>query len=243
MSYGLKVTTGTSNTIIQIDSNIDMVNMPGVSQSASASVAYSPLPPAGPNLIFINKSVANGSFKAVVAWRDSNTIYFRERTNFFPQPQVSSAEKTMYTSTVSAAQSYVSMRDIAGTATGSPTGNYGLIVKNPSGTQTVFDSRYYTSTTYSVTSVIDIGGRLGAISPSNTDIPITTNLNAYVSIYPSNIATTSTISSTNWFLPTGLIFSNNHSTMGTGIYYYGIFPAPFGGYVQQYNQSPLLIVT
>ena len=242
MSYGLKVTTGTSNTIIQIDSNIDMVNMPGVSLSASASVAYSPLPPVGPNLIFINASVASGSFKVVVAWRDSNTIYFRERLNNFPQPQVA-ANRTIQSSTASAAQSYVIMKDIAGTGSGSPTGNYGLIVNNPSGTQTVFDSRYYTSTTYSVTSAIDIGGRLGALTTSQKDNPITTNLNAYVSIYPSTVATTSTINSTDWYIPTGLIFSNNHSTMGTGIYYYSIFPSPYGGYIQQYNQSPLLIVT
>ena len=242
MTYGLKVTTGASNNIIQIDSDIDMVNMPSISQNSAPSVPYSSTTPDGPNVIFINNAVTSGNFKTVIAWRDSNNIYFRERTNNFPQPQVAST-RSIQTSTAAAAQSYVVMRDT--TSLGSPTGTYGLIVNRTgiSGPQTVFDSRYYINPTYSVTSVIDIGGRLGALTTSQKDTPITTNLSAYVSIYPSLVATTATLGSTDWYIPTGLIFSNNHSTMGTGIYYYGIIPSPYGGYTQLRNFAPLLVVT
>lgn len=241
MSYGLKVFTGSSATIVQIDSSTvirnyaPVVNDGGTPADYISNTEFSYNPDR--DVTMINLSVSSGDYKTVWAYvngtYDSNgnlisetdTLRFEGRTN--SQSLAGSSQNTNY-------YAFKNIQD-----SGTLSGNYGLQVYN-SNNQLAFDSRQYTAD--STISILDY-------KPSGTytggpfyDTPITTNLSYYVSIdrcyAKSNIFTQP-------FFMQGYLFANQYThtySGGTqtwnGIYHFGLVQSFFSGgtsYATNYN--------
>lgn len=220
MAYGLQVTTGSTGDILQIDSTTEMrVLCPQKSGTASSFTTGSG------DYVFVKITPNSGDYKCIIAWTstDGNT-YFNVGTN-----QI----LNVY-STTTASVSYIITNPIYNLS--SPTGNYGLQVYRDSDGALAFDSRYFNAqTTFALTNIFINGSRTGNVF---FDAKLTTSLtdsngNPYYSyIRPYASFNTSPPSPAIMY---GAVFSNNHSTLGTGIYYYGIYSSLGGGTV--YNMQ------
>lgn len=224
MTYGLRVTTGSANTILQIDSDTvmkDYVAVAGSSSSTTVPATFNTVQ----DLLFVNTSVSSGQCKTLYLVNDSGTYKFIGQTN----PSNTSVNTGM--AYVSAA--YILLKPIA--TLSSPSGTYGLQVYN-SGNQLAFDSRYYTVGFN--TALVDYHTSLSRSGNPAADDPLTSDFTLYPVL---DTLSSSPISPLNPVWKTGYLFANNHTTYGTGIFWSTFSQGFFGGGTYTPNYAGNLI--
>lgn len=212
MGYGLKVTTGSGNTILQIDSDTlmkDYVCVGGASSSSTIPNSFS----LSEDIVFVNTSVSSGQYKTLFLVDDNGTYRFTGQTN--PANVLTNAGMAY----VSA--SYILLKPI--TALSNPSGSYGLVVYN-SANQIAFDSRYYTASFNA--SIIDYHQPVSRSGNPNVDSPLISDISAYPVLDTFNTALGGDL--LNPTRKAGFLFANNHSTYGTGIYWLSFQQSFFG---------------
>ena len=215
MSYGIQVTTGTSNNIIISDSDKQFIGFYPItigSGSVTAQTFNSTT-----DLLFIKKTT-NGSIAVLHFNQSSNSSQDNKIYFFAAQTTSASAARTV---------DYIHLRKID---TATPTGNYGIQIKNSAG-NVQFDSRVQT-TQNNTLFVADTHAQYSVVV-SQTTFVSTTALGPLTSYYAGLIYNSSPFSSTKQFNPSFsneyLYFNNNASIYnGVGVYHYGQIPPFFG---------------
>lgn len=214
MSYGVQVTTGTSNNIIISDSDKQFVGFYPITIGSGSVTAQTFN--ATTDLLFIKRATA-GSV-AILHFNQSsnnshnNKIYFTASN----------------TSTVARTVDYIHLRKID---TATPTGNYGIQIKNSLGS-VQFDSRVQTTQNNTIF-VTDTYAQY-SLAVSQTTFVSTTALGPLTSYYAGLIYNSSQFYSTLQYNPSlareYLYFNTNASLYnGVGVYHFGQIPPFFGG--------------
>lgn len=213
MSYGIQVTTGASNNIIISDSDKQFVGFYPITIGSGSVTAQTFNPTT--DLLFIKKTTA-GSVAILHFNRSSNNshnnkIYFTAANG----------------STVARTVDYIHLRKID---TATPTGNYGIQIKNSLGS-VQFDSRV--QTTQNNTIFVTNTYAQYSIAVSQTTFVSTTALGPLTSYYAGLIYNSNQFSSTLQYNPSlaneYLYFNTNASLYnGVGVYHYGQIPPFFG---------------
>lgn len=204
MTYGIQVKTGAGNTIIQLDSNTKMRDFTCVNSGTAATVPNF----AAGDLVFVNRSVASGSYVTIYANELSGTLYFSGQTN--PSSPATNAGMAA----VSA--NFIHLKPIASLS--GPSGTHGLKIYNTLN-QIAYDSRYYlTASNATLTSYFSPMSRSG---DPQADAPLSTDISKYAVIadWISDITIPAVGASTSPVFKGGYLFANTHATYDTGLYW------------------------
>lgn len=228
MSYGIRVTGGTSNNILISDSEKKFLGFYPLTIGSGTKTAQAFNQ--ATDLIFIKSSgQSSGSTALSVA-----LLHFNASSN-------SSHDNKVYfvangTSTISRTVNYVHLRTID---TATPTGDYGIQIFN-SQQDVQFDSRVQTTqnNTVFIDSVFAAGTvDTGFFSDSNSDTvgPLTAY---YLGLMYNSSSSSSTLSHNLHLRNEYLLFNSDaNSYAGTGVYQHSSSPGLFGGNPTYYANS------
>lgn len=232
MAYGLQVTTGTSNDITISDSEKQFLGFYPITIGSGSNTAQAFNQTT--DLLFIKSSgQSSGSQGLSVSF-----LHFNASSN-------SSHDDKVYfvasgTSTISRTVDYIHLRTID---TATPTGSYGIQIKNSAG-DIQFDSRVQTTQNNTVfidaifgTGTVDTG----FTSDTNSDTvgPLTSY---YFGLMYNSSSSSSSLAHTLHLRDEKLVFNSNASYYaGTGVYQSSSSPGLFGGPPTYYANSVPII--
>lgn len=224
MSYGIKVTTGASNDIIISDSDKQFIGFYPIT-IGSGSVTAQTFDPTT-DLLFIKKSsgqVAVLHFNQSSNSSEDNKVYFTFSN----------------TSLTAVTVDYIHLRKID---TATPTGTYGIQIKNSAG-DVQFDSRVQTTQN----NTIFVSDTYAQYAVQGNPTAASAPLGPLTSYYAGLIYNSSSLSSTRQYNPTLaneiLIFNNNSgSYAGVGVYHSGFIPPFFPGGTGTYSANATAIL-